>query len=45
MYPWEGVSVNREDEGWQICWMYFVFLYETRTMKLFEIVLKRREVG
>jgi hypothetical protein len=31
---------RRECEGWQIWWMHFVFLYENRTMKLVEIVVR-----
>jgi hypothetical protein len=34
-------EVNRDDEGEQMCLMYFVFLYESRTMKLGEIILRR----
>jgi hypothetical protein len=33
-------KVNRESEGRQIWWMYFVCMYEKRTMKLVEIVLR-----
>jgi hypothetical protein len=35
--------VNREGEGGRIWWMYLAYVYENRTMKPIEIVLKRRE--
>jgi hypothetical protein len=35
--------VNKQGEGGQIWWMYFVFTYVNRAMKLGEIVLRRRE--
>jgi hypothetical protein len=36
-------KVNIEGEGGRIWWMYFVYMYEHRTMKLVEIVLRRGE--
>jgi hypothetical protein len=38
-------GVNGEVEGGQTWLMYFVHMYENRTMKLAEIVLRRREGG
>jgi hypothetical protein len=37
--------VNRVDEGGQIQWMYFIFVYENRAMKSVEIVLSTGEGG
>jgi hypothetical protein len=34
---------RRKNEGRQIRWMCFVFVYENRTMKPIEIVLRRGE--
>jgi hypothetical protein len=36
-----GRKVNREGEGGPIWSMYFMYMYENRTMKLVEIVLRR----
>jgi hypothetical protein len=36
-----GRRVNGEGEGGRIWWMYFVYVCENRTMKPFEIVLRR----
>jgi hypothetical protein len=38
-YQWEVEGYK--GEGGQICWIYFIFIYEKRTMKLAEIVLRR----
>jgi hypothetical protein len=35
--------VNGEDGGWKIWFMFFVYLYENRTMKPTEIVLRSGE--
>jgi hypothetical protein len=35
-------TVNREDDKGQIWWMYFMFMYENRTMKPGELVLKKQ---
>jgi hypothetical protein len=37
--------VNREGEEGQIWLMYFVYVYENKTMKPTEIVLRRGEEG
>jgi hypothetical protein len=36
-----GERINREGEGGQIRLMYFVYMYEDRTVKPIEIVLRR----
>jgi hypothetical protein len=36
--------VKGEGEGGLIWWVYFVYVYENRTMKPVEIVLRRGEV-
>jgi hypothetical protein len=38
--PVGGGRISREGEGRCIWWMYFVFVYENRTMKLVKIVLR-----
>jgi hypothetical protein len=38
-------KINREGEGGQIWWMYFVYVYENRIMKLVEVVLRRGRRG
>jgi hypothetical protein len=39
---YQCVWVNGEDEGGQKCQIYFVLVYEYRTMKHVEIVLRKR---
>jgi hypothetical protein len=39
-----GRRVNREEIG-GIQWMYFVYVYENRTMKAVELVLRREKRG
>jgi hypothetical protein len=39
-----GERVNGEGEGWWIWWMiYFVFIYENRTMKPVKIFPRRKQ--
>jgi hypothetical protein len=39
-----GRGGHRTGEGEKIWWNYFVFMYENRTMKHVEIVLRRQRV-
>jgi hypothetical protein len=39
----DGKVVTGEVEGWWIWLMYFIYLYENRTMKPVEIVFKKWE--
>jgi hypothetical protein len=39
------MRVNEEGEGGQICFVYLVYVYESRAMKLAEITLQREEKG
>jgi hypothetical protein len=36
-----GGRLNREDAGGRIWWVYFVYVYERRTMKTVEVIVRR----
>jgi hypothetical protein len=39
-YQWEGGREDRKNKRRQRWWMYFVFMYENKTMKPVDIVLR-----